>query len=328
MIMNYMNKQEAVGEAHSKLILAGEHAVVYNKPAIAIPFPLKIRAKIKEKPGEIAIISNIYTGNLYGMPDMAKGLLECIKTSFELCDKPMEGVQIEITSDIPIGRGLGSSAASAIAIIRGIFEYFKKPLTKDELYSLVEQAETYAHGNPSGIDMIAIASKEPILYQRQVGASSLMVSKPFYVVVADTGKVGDTRKAVDHVNNIKQLRPHVIDNIMNQIEDIVMNAKEAVLVGDSDLLGTLLSRNHELLKELGVSDPLLDHLVMSAIRSGALGAKLTGGGMGGCMIALAKDIRDARMISEALMREGAKMVWYFSTDSGDVNGCFLEGVIL
>lgn len=308
-------RQEAIGEAHSKLILVGEHIVVYNKPAIAIPCPLTLRARIKERNGEITISSQFYTGSIYDMPDRAKGILECVKRSFELCNKPMEGVQIEIQSDIPVGRGLGSSAASATAIVRGIYKYFNKDITTEELFSLVELAESYAHGRPSGIDMMAVVREEPIMYQRTEGASSLIAPKPFHVVVADTGTIGDTKKAVSHVKKMRSQRPWEIDHTMAQIEEIVIKAKESILTGDSELLGSLLTRNHEKLRELGVSVSSLDRLVEVAIRLGALGAKLTGGGMGGCIIALAKDIESAKTISTGLMENGATKVWYFSTNS-------------
>ncbi len=316
--MDRLKGQEAIGEAHAKLILVGEHIVVYNKPAIVLPFPLKLRAWIKGKPGEISISSDLYTGNIHAMSGRMVGLFECINRSFELCNRPKEGVHIDITSDIPEGRGLGFSAAAATAIVRGIYRYFEKELSEEELFTLVELAETYAHGNPSGIDMLAVSREAPILFQKQEKPFSLQVPRAFHIVVADTGMVGDTKKAVDHVRLIKIQRPDAVEDIINQIEAIVVRAKEAILEGDAKLLGSLLLRNHEKLKELEVSNNLLDHLVEAAIGAGALGAKLTGGGMGGCMLALTKDIESARMVSKRLLSEGAKDVWYFSTDSNNL----------
>lgn len=316
--MNLLNRQEAIGVAHSKLILVGEHVVVYDKPAIAIPFPLKIVAKLKETYGQITFSSNLYNGKLDTIPLPMKGLEECIQKAFELCQKPLEGVHIEVTSDIPVGRGLGSSAALATALVRGIYNYFHKSLSLEELYQLVGLAETHAHGKPSGIDMMSVASDLPILYQRTIGASPLIVSKPFHVVVADTGKIGDTKKAVNHVKEIKLRRPQLVEAIIDEIEKIVMEAKEAILTGDAKGLGCLLTKNHEKLKELEVSDPLLDRLVELAIRAGALGAKLTGGGKGGCIIALARDKEHAIHIARKLKQDEAKMVWCFSNISEEI----------
>lgn len=316
--MDWLNRQEAMGVAHSKLILVGEHVVVYDKPAIAIPFPLKIVAKLVHKPGEITFASDLYHGNLADMSASMKGLKECIKQSFALCQVPLEGVHIEVTSDIPVGRGLGSSAACATALVRGIYQYFYKHLSLKELYQLVGLAETFAHGKPSGIDMMSVASDTPILYRKMLGAFPLLVSSPFHIVVADTGKVGETKKAVTYVRERKLREPHVVNPMIDDIEGIVWEAKEAILAGDANRLGILLTRNHEKLKELGVSDPLLNRLVASALHAGALGAKLTGGGMGGCMIALAKDKEHANDIAKELKNSGAKTVWYFSIISEEL----------
>lgn len=313
--MNMRKRPEAKGEAHGKLILVGEHIVVYNKPAIALPIPLMIRASIKEHPGEVSISSNIYTGNLNGMQGRLLGLYKCINEAFWRCNKPVEGLHIDITSELPDGRGLGSSAAAATAIVRGIYDFFQRSLSEEELYSLVELAETYAHGKPSGIDMMTVSRDGPIIFQKSIGALPLIAPCALYFVVADTGIVGDTKKAVNHVKNIKAQRPFAIDSIINQIEDIVIKAKEAVLRGDLILLGDLLYKNHEELKKLEVSHPKLDHLVEIAMNTVALGAKLTGGGMGGCIMALTKDMNDAGIVSRELIREGAKEVWYFSTAS-------------
>jgi mevalonate kinase len=313
--MKIGSRQAAVGEAHGKLILAGEHVVVYNKPAIAIPFPLRIRAVVTEHEGEISIASKLYTGSLEGVPSRMLGLAQCINKSLELCNQSKEGINIRLESELPMGRGLGSSAAAATAIVRGIYNYFQKTLSEEELYSLVEIAENYAHGKPSGIDMRAVANEVPIFYQKSKGASSIVVPKPIYMVAADTGEVGDTKVAVEHVKELRQLKPDIIESIIDEIADIVWKVKEAILEGDSKLLGSLLLRNHENLKKLEVSTSMLDHLVEMAMKSGALGAKLTGGGMGGCIIALTKDMADARKVGEALIKEGAKEAWCFSTDS-------------
>ncbi|NLU51648.1 MAG: mevalonate kinase [Clostridiaceae bacterium] len=313
--MEVSDRKRAVGEAHGKLILVGEHAVVYNKPAIAMPFPLRIRAIVTEQIGEIRVSSNVYTGNLKDMPDKFMGLAQTIYRSLEICHQPKEGIHIEVESEIPMGRGLGSSATAATAIVRGIFAFYQRPLSEEQLYSLVEIGENYAHGKPSGIDMMAAANEKPIFYQKTKGASFLASPKPLYIVAADSGEVGDTKTAVEHVKELRQQRPDVIDPIIDEIEDIVWKAKEAIISGDSLLLGSLLTRNHENLKKLEVSNSMLDHLVEAAIRAGALGAKLTGGGMGGCIIALTKDMTHAEKVGKALVKEGARKVWYFSTDS-------------
>lgn len=312
-------REKVIEKAHGKLILSGEHIVVYNKPAIAIPFPLIIRAEVSEKPGEISISSKLFTGILSDMPENMKGLSECIHRCFKMCNQPKEGVHIDIISDIPEGRGLGSSAASAMAVIKGIFKFFHQPLSEENLFSLVELSETYAHGKPSGIDMMAVASQGPILYQKQEKkVMPLIPPCAFPVIVADTGQVGDTKKAVEHVNALKIQKPSYFYQTIEQMEEIVIKVKEAVLEGNLTQLGSLLIINHEKLKKLNVSNSVLDYLVEVALKAGALGAKLTGGGMGGCIIALAKDMKDAENIGAELQNKGAKTVWYFKTGSSQV----------
>lgn len=326
--MSLFSEKSVIGEAHSKIILVGEHAVVYGKTAIAIPFPLKIRAKIMKSSGDITISSLLHTGTLSNMPNEMMGISECIKKALELLNKPFKDLSIQLISEIPMGRGLGSSAASATAIARGIYAYFGKEISQKELFFIVELAEAYAHGKPSGIDMMAVASDTPILFTKEKGASFIKASKPFCIVVADTGRVGDTRAAVEQVKKNKQQETNKINDVINRIEEITERSKNAILMGDAVTLGVLLNKNHNELKKLGVSDELLDSLVTIANRAGAIGAKLTGGGMGGCMIALVKDMKDAEYISKELIKGGATKAWYFSTDSEVLYTPYEKGVAI
>lgn len=308
----------ATGEAHSKLILVGEHAVVYGQPAIAIPFPLKVRAQVSKSIGEITISSLLYTGNMEGIPSEMTGISECIKNALMHLNKPLKDINITIRSEIPLGRGLGSSAAVATAIVRGIFFYFNRTLTQEELCSLVEISESHAHGKPSGIDMMAVASNSPIYFKRQEGACSFTALKPLYLVVADSGKIGDTRRAVEKVKKNHLADSESIDAVVNRIGEITEKARETISGGELRNLGSLLHKNHEELKLLGVSNETIDRMVDTAMRAGAIGAKLTGGGMGGCMITLANTMADGEYISKELLKVGASKAWYFSTEGEEI----------
>lgn len=316
--MNMDSVRIATGESHSKLILVGEHAVVYGQPAIAIPFPLKIRAQVRKSIGEITISSLLYTGKMEGISSEMNGISECIKNTLMHLNKPLKDLNIAVNSEIPLGRGLGSSAAVATAIVRGIFLYFNKSLTEKELFSLVEISESYAHGKPSGIDMMAVASDSPIYFKRQEGACSIKAPKPFYMVVADSGKIGGTRSAVEIVKKNHLADSERIDAVVNRIGEITDKAREAISRGELRNLGTLLNKNHEELKLLGVSDEIIDGMVDTAMRAGAIGAKLTGGGMGGCMVALANTMAEVEYISKELLKGGASRAWYFSTEGEEI----------
>lgn len=301
------------GYSHSKLILTGEHGVVYGKPAIAIPFPLKVRCTIRKCSGVIRFESSIYTGNIYDMPVKLRGLSAVLKEALVILNKPFEGLLINIYSEIPIGRGLGSSASIATAIVRGIFSFYGQKLTKEQLFYLVNIGETYAHGNPSGIDMEAVSSDEAIYFRKDKKVEYIKSSKPFYIVVGDSGKIGDTRRAVENVHERNLLNPHKIESYIDEMGNLVEKSKDAFLAGDMDLLGGLLNSNQEILESIGVSDENLEKLIKAARAKGALGAKLTGGGLGGCIIALSNSLEDAKLISQELINSGGVKSWCFST---------------
>lgn len=316
--MNTISNKIVVGNAHSKLILVGEHAVVYGKSAIAIPFPLKVSSRIQKSYGPIRFESGIYKGPINSMPIKMKGISECIKETLHYLSQPFEGLSIGIHSPIPLGRGLGSSSAVAMAIVRSLFEFYEQKLSQKELFYFVQIAETYAHGNPSGIDMFAEASECPIWFEKGKGAIPLKVGGPLYMAVGDTGRKGDTRTAVENVRKRYDLNPEKVQRSLDEIGNIAEEATEALLHGDMNTLGKLMDRNQEELMTLGVSDDGLNGLIEVARDKGALGAKLTGGGLGGCMIALANSMDHAKVMAEELLKSGAFKTWYFSTE-GDFN---------
>ncbi|ERI94772.1 mevalonate kinase [Clostridiales bacterium oral taxon 876 str. F0540] len=307
------SKEQVVGEAHSKLILVGEHAVVYGKPAIAMRFPLKAKAIIHRINGPTILESSVYSGPIDSLPDKMKGISTCIKKTLQYLNHDCDELYIKIDSAIPLGRGLGSSAAVAIAIVRALASFYGKEFTQKELFSLVHVAETYAHGNPSGIDMASELSESPIWFQKGKEISTLKMKENLYIVVGDTGRVGDTRTAVENVKKNYDSDPAKIEGAIEEIERIAIETKAALINGDMYLLGNLLNRNQEELMTMGVSDEGLNKLIKAARNAGALGAKLTGGGLGGCMIALAPDLKKGKTISEELIKAGAAQSWCFST---------------
>ncbi|MDM5157259.1 mevalonate kinase [Bacillus sp. DX1.1] len=305
----------AVGYAHSKLILVGEHAVVYGKPAIAIPFPLGVTSTIEEKAGEIMIACGHYVGPINRMPVRMQGIAACIRATLNDLKKPLNGLLIRLHSSIPIGRGLGSSAAIAIAIVKSLFSFYGQKVSQKELMALVEIAEIYAHGNPSGIDMAAASSELPIWFKNGKEIIPLNVGSPLSIVVADSGRIGNTHTAVKKVREKFLLEPEKMQRSLERIERITLEANGALADGNSYLLGRLLNLNHAELITLGVSDDGLNRLVEAARSAGGLGAKLTGSGLGGCVITLAPNLEHAKVIADVLMKAGANKTWYFSTDS-------------
>ncbi|KXH81738.1 mevalonate kinase [Sporosarcina sp. HYO08] len=303
----------AVGSAHSKLILIGEHAVVYGQPAIALPFSLVgVTATVErhEQLKTVVIESPYYSGAIEEMPTAMLGIADCIKETLNTLSAQPVGLYIDIQSTIPLGRGLGSSAALAIAIVRGLFTYFEQPCSQEELMRLVHIAETYAHGNPSGIDMEAASSDHPIWFQKGRPTHIFHVTKPISLIVADTGRIGDTRAAVEGIGERRKLDPQSVSRSIEKLGQLTIEAKDALSTGDINQLGQVMDFAQHELSQLGVSDTMIDQLVEAARKAGALGAKLTGGGRGGCIIALAKGAQHASQLEQALEQAGASQTWH------------------
>ncbi|WP_163971415.1 mevalonate kinase [Oceanobacillus halotolerans] len=306
------SEQTAIGIAHSKLILIGEHAVVHGQPAIAIPFPLVgIEAEVEHVPGTIKLDSTFYHGPLELAPETLSGLVNCVKATIDHLDMPNKDLLIRIKSSIPPGKGLGSSASVAIAVIRSLFAYVNYHYTDDELLKLANIAETYAHGAPSGIDTLTITSESPIWYEKEKPMELIKPSNDFHFVVADSGRMGDTKLAVDSVAGLLRSAPKRIQSRLERIGELTHQAKEALEKASKQLLGNMLNEAQKELEALGVSDAGLNRLIYFARQEGALGAKLTGGGNGGCIIALARNEIHSRQLSEKLKNFGAHAVWSF-----------------
>jgi len=303
----------STGLSHSKIILVGEHAVVYGMPAIAVPFPLTAQSTIEEETGGITIKSALYTGPIDKLPVKLRGLGVCIEETLRYLEKPANGLSVKIDSQIPLGRGLGSSASIATAIVRSLFSFFERAITIKELLTLVKVAELFAHGSPSGIDMAAVSSKLPIWFQIGSEAKPIQAGRPLHIVVADSGRIGDTKTAVKNVRDNYLSKPLKIQKAIEQVGIIAAQAQSALVNGDLFMLGSLLDQNHTELMKLGVCDDGLNRLVAKARDFGALGAKLTGGGQGGCIIALANSLDHARMIASKLKEAGAYKTWYFTS---------------
>ncbi|MCZ0704386.1 mevalonate kinase [Natronobacillus azotifigens] len=299
-----------VGQAHSKFILIGEHAVVYGEPAIAIPFPLvNVTAEINYRPGPVEFVSNFYSGAIRDIPVKLEGLAKCVEAVCQHLQHATQDFQIELISSIPIGRGLGSSAAIAVALVRSLYDFFQKKLERSDLMQFVDLAEKYAHGTPSGIDMEATSSDQPIWFEKNKPIQSVEIDQPLHFIVADTGRIGDTHAAVA---SIKQKYEAEVDQTkarINRLAELTDQAKMMLKNGQAVELGIILNQAHEQLRALGVSDPGLDHYVEVSNNAGALGAKLTGGGRGGCIIALAPSLEVATEIEAALIRESAAQTW-------------------
>ena len=297
--------------APGKIILFGEHAVVYGRPAIAAPVTqVKARAMVTANPmaspGYVRIQApniglDTDVNDLPANHPLAIAIAEVVRF-LEIHRLPAS--TIRITSSIPVAAGLGSGAAVSVALIRALTAFLGKPLDDESVSSLAFQVEKTYHGTPSGIDNTVITYGGPIYFVRGKPVVRLPVGEPFIVVIGDTGVSCPTSVTVGDVAQARRADPEAIDQEFDQIARITEAARQAIERGETEQLGPLMMTNHQHLQKLGVSSPELDRLVEAAGQMGALGAKLSGGGRGGNMIALVEPDR-AQAIAEALTMAGA-----------------------
>lgn len=259
-----------IGRGHGKLILAGEHAVVYGYPALAVAIDRGVAACITPIDG----------------PTRAGPGTPCdtrLSAALVAALGP-RGFHVQLTSDLPLGRGMGSSAAIGVALVRARAAAEGRALSLDEVYERAFAIERIFHGTPSGLDH-AVSSRGGLLRYRKgpPPAFETMPCPDLTLVVLDSGTAGNTKEMVDRVRRERGRLAGVLAEIGGLVEEV-----ERAL-HDPERLGPLLTQNHRLLRRLGVSTPRLDELVELALTRGALGAKLAGAGGGGVVLALAPD---------------------------------------
>ncbi len=317
--------------APGKTILVGEHAVVHHQPAIAVPVPclkakVNLRANPLGEPGAVHILApgvNLDAG--LDELDQRHPIRFAIQTVLDYFEIPaLPAVEIHISSSLPVGGGMGSSAAVSVALIRGVSAFIGHPLDNSLVNLLAFEVEKLQHGNPSGIDNTVITYARPIFYSRGQPFEILQVREPVHLVIAGSGIQGSTGAMVAGVQQRFQQHLQQYQEYFDRIGTITMKVRHILEGGPVAELGALLNENQTLLEKIGVSTPELNHLVNTALAAGALGAKLTGGGGGGNIIAQAgSDQVDE--IAGALQSAGAvnTTVWtipanYTGVQSADI----------
>jgi len=295
--------------APGKIILFGEHAVVYGRPALAVPVT-QVHADVEVSDGSRAGIwihapDIALHAELNSLPpDHAVGA--AVRSVFAaLGVSPFPSLEIRITSTIPVASGLGSGAAVTVAILRALSSMIHSPLSNGEINSLAYEIEKLHHGTPSGIDNTVVAYARPVYFVRGQPIEPFKVGAPFTLVIADTGISAPTKESVGDVRKLWEADKPKWEKVFDQIGEISEAARTAIERGKTDELGPLMDSNHALLQTLTVSSPELDHLTEIARKSGADGAKLSGGGRGGNLIALVEKYNAAH-IAESLLSAGAK----------------------
>ncbi len=305
----------AIGEAPGKILLLGEHAVVYGHPAIAIPLR-SIRARVElefTRNGGIEVVAPDIgeRGTSQGdAPERVRPLVRLAQSVLDFFSEPHRGMRIQINSTIPIGRGMGSGAAVAVAVVRSVCQGLGRHLDADQVAELALEAEKVFHGSPSGVDNMVVARDEPIYFVSGRPARSIAVGPSvFRFVVADTGLASATREVVDQVKAGRDRDRARFDSFFWELGSMASVAREVIRSGSAEELGLCMNRAQQVLQALDVSCPELDKLVYVALENGAVGAKLSGGGRGGAMIALLGGNSDESQLVARLRLAGAESIF-------------------
>ncbi|MBL8201273.1 MAG: hydroxymethylglutaryl-CoA reductase, degradative [Chromatiales bacterium] len=299
--------EAGVGVGYGKIILLGEHAVVHGRHAIACPVPLTIRAVVEDGDRGVELLIPRW-GVEYQLakpPEQRRSFEQAAGAILDKLGLADRTLRIEVFPDVPRSMGLGGSAALAVAIVRALDLHFRLDLSDVEVNELAYLSEQTAHGQPSGIDNTLATYGRPLVYRR--GSPPLVellnIPRPLSIVVGMTQSEGLTARTVANVSEARKRNPRLYEKIFDDIDSLVLQAVSAIQDNDVTTLGDLMNINQGLLNALQVSTPELERLIDVARDAGAAGAKLTGGGGGGAMIALCSDATTGD-VQQAIERQG------------------------
>ncbi len=295
--------------APGKIILFGEHAVVYNRPAIAVPVA-QVQAIVTIEPRAHGLIIHALDTDRtldYAQADPLDPLAAIVRVTLAHFDLPAPDGSLTIRSAIPIASGLGSGAAVSVAIVRALAAWLDQPIDDETVSRLSYEVEKLHHGTPSGIDNTVIAYSRPVYFVRGQPIETFEVKRPFTVAIGNTGVASPTKIAVGDVRRGWEGDRAQYEAWFDQIGAIASEARAAIEHGAIDQLGPLMDRNQGLLEHIGVSSVELERLIAAAKAAGATGAKLVGGGRGGNMITLIDETNRETVVA-ALYAAGATNV--------------------
>jgi mevalonate kinase len=302
------------GSGFGKTILFGEHFVVHGVPGIASAVDSVADATAKKAQNGITVTDERMGAKGYAEKKKLQQL-ESIERMLKAMniDPKKTGIDIWLGGNLPGFSGLGASAASSVAIARAMAEEFDLILSDEKINNVAYAAEKAYAGNPSGIDNTAATFGGLIWFRKNLGRGSntikqLSIREPVEIIIGNTGIVANTKAMVTGVAERKQANPKKYDPIFRQAEELAKKGKEALEKFDLKQVGELMNENHLLLQEIEVSCKELDYLVDLSRKQGAFGAKMTGGGGGGCMLALTPGKKLQEKVASAIENEGFEVL--------------------
>ena len=319
-------KAKVTASAPGKIIISGEHSVIYGYPAIVASIGLRAVVSIHFTGSNFVLIRSkdlneeqkYYRNDFFAILNgermsLLDGIAVVVAYFFEKREVP--GLEITIKSDIPTGAGLGSSAAVCVATATALFEMAKQKCDKDAISKLAFFGEKVIHGTPSGLDN-TIATFGGLLRFQRSELESYELSDSLPVIIANTKIQRSTRVLVENVAQLKANNNNLFERVFASFELVSEEILGALKTKNYKQVGKLMDINQGLLDAIGVGHRKLSELIWLARDSGALGAKLTGAGGGGCMIALTDDISVSKKIRDKFRELNIDVIQTFITKDG------------
>lgn len=295
-------------KAPGKIIITGEHFVVHGSYALAaaIDRGSVARASLSDHNSIFSKTLGLKAELPDKVPYRLNPLAEALKATLNFLQEK-RGLKIEIETNLPVSAGLGSSSAGAVALVAAAASALGHTLKAKEIVKLAMVSEKIIHGDPSGIDPAIATYGGVMLFKKGCPQKPVQLKAPIEFIIGFSGAGYSTAKMIRKFAQYKKTKPSTFRALVDSSSIMGKTAASALISGDLKLLGSILNFNHTVLSSLGVSSNKLDTLVEKALSSGCLGAKLTGGGGGGCIIALPKS-RDQSKILEEISKE-AEEAW-------------------
>lgn len=307
---------EGKASAPAKVILFGEHFVVYGGQAIlaAINRRITVDARTTNE-NKVVIRSDIGVSGEYSASAFtiiqggieAKAMLDPLHNAVRQvlsARNKKTGIEINVSSSVPPGIGLGSSAAACVATVAAVNSLFQKNSSRQKICELAIESERLIHKNSSGADCYVSTFGGLIHYNKAKGFKEIRSKGPLALVIASTGVRHSTGDLVAGVKKFKDRNEALFENLTKQVADICAQAQRAIASGRRDKLGALMNENHAILRQIGVSHYKVDDLIDICSKAGALGVKITGAGGGGAVIALAASQQDSAKIASRAKAAG------------------------
>lgn len=289
------------GYGYGKVILFNEHFVVYGVPAIASAIDKTTTASVQPSPSGLVLHDErpATPGYKEDKKDQQQDSLHYI---FQAMDVDPD-LEIWLGGNLKAASGIGASAASCAAIARAINDEYNMGYSQADINRVAYEGERGYHGTPSGVDN-TVATYGGLVWFQSGDMERLDIDEPVNIVMGNTGIVADTKQAVASVRERKEQQPQKYESIFQQADQLVHEARDALLQADWPAVGRYMNRDHELLQRIAVSSPELDELVDLAREQGAPGAKMTGGGLGGFMVALTPGQELQKSVATAIEEAG------------------------